>query len=797
MQCSGGLRIPTAWRCDGRKDCPLDGLDELGCGYCGPDQFICPTSGVCVPSEQVCDGADSIPGCTDEQYCDSCPPTHLVCDVCVATWQICDGVWDCKDGEDERECAGVRRADDCEFGFYRCPSGRCLPEMSVCDRRVDCPDADDESHCLDDNLEVARYISVKPSVVGPPSSAPSRLLTPTLQHPSGGVGVLSFKYRLDAWLGASNATISVEVVRADNPSVGVQPWAVWRQSGHKGRHWLSTIVLVPPMEDFERYKIAFLVSHDNSGHRSQQLHLADLDFKVVLPEALSDVGSWLLRCEFEDSLCGWSQPTTEADYSWVFAKASPHARRTGPITGYPDGGHSGFLFADSLHGVEGSTADLFSPPLMLPGGSDPALCFRFAVFLFGAHVAKVSVHVLQRIGDGTHTAELFHAVGGKGLSWIPTGVTVLEEDLADPRAPLVLVVRATRGAGPEADIALDHVSVLRGACHRDPALDANVTLHAALAHPHALAFSAGPALTPAPKRHLPQAQESDQPSRGAQGACEGLATCTECVSDAAATCSWCDLTQTCLTSTTLPAKACPDHLTVHHNTSSQTRRGETWCPQLLPRQEREVLVAAGSSPVLSFAVQNIQVTQTDSGWICVFEPMNEERTKRREETEERGEEEKREEERKEGRGEFLSEIPEEGGGGGGGEEGEEEKESLEKRQRAEEEEEEAKKKKKKAELKKLKRGWKEAREGSLRLPGHFQGRVIDMGGGVSTGVGVGTIMCGDGITELRPHHAPSAPAPAHVHYAVRLITPAGALLDNPGEVKLGDLQLRGLSQLML
>lgn len=772
MQCSGGLRIPEAWRCDGRKDCPLDGLDEVGCGYCGPDQFICPTSGVCVPSEQVCDGADSIPGCTDEQYCDSCPPTYLVCDVCVATWQICDGVKDCMDGEDERLCAGVRGSDNCDLGFYRCPSGRCLPEMSVCDRRVDCPDGDDETHCLDDNFDVSRYISVKPSVVGPQSSEPSRLLTPTLQHPSRGVGVLSFKYRLDAWLGASNATISVEVVQADNPSMGVQPWAVWRQSGHKGRHWLSTTVLVPPMEDMERYKIAFLVSHDNHTHQSQQLHLADLDFKVVLPEALNDVGSWLLRCEFEDSLCGWSQPTTEGDYSWVFARASPHARRTGPITGYPDGGHSGFLFADSLHGVEGSTADLFSPPLVLPGGSDPALCFRFAVFLFGAHVAKVSVHVLQRIGDGTHTAELFHVVGGKGLSWIPTGVTVVEDDLADPRAPLVLVVRATRGAGPEADIALDHVSVLRGACHRDPVLDTNVTLHAALAHPHALAFSAGPALTPAPKRHLPQAQESDQPAREDQGACEGLATCTECVSDAATTCSWCDMTQTCLSSTTREAKACLDHLTVHHNTSSQTRRGESWCPQLIPRQETEVLVAAGSSPVLSFAVQNIQVTQTDSGWICVFEPMDETRAKRREETE--GEEEKREEERREGRGEIAE---------GGGDE-EEEKESLERRLRAEEEEEEAKKKKKKAELKKLKRGWKEAKEGSLRLPGHFQGRVIDMGGGVSTGVGVGTIKCGDGITELRPHHAPSAPAPAHVHYAVRLITPAGALLDNPGGVKL-------------
>ena len=29
LECSGGLLIPVTWRCDGRKDCPLDGLDEV------------------------------------------------------------------------------------------------------------------------------------------------------------------------------------------------------------------------------------------------------------------------------------------------------------------------------------------------------------------------------------------------------------------------------------------------------------------------------------------------------------------------------------------------------------------------------------------------------------------------------------------------------------------------------------------------------------------------------------------------------------------------------------------------
>ncbi|ROT80299.1 hypothetical protein C7M84_000969 [Penaeus vannamei] len=201
------------------------------------------------------------------------------------------------------------------------------------------------------------------------------------------------------------------------------------------------------------------------------------------------------------------------------------------------------------------------------------LLITFAVFLFGAHVAKgrctcCSASATAPTRPSCSTSWARGSAGSRrALTWWRTTWPT-----AGPAR--AAWVRATRGAGPEADIALDHVSVLRGACHRDPVLDTNVTLHAALAHPHALAFSAGPALTPAPKRHLPQAQESDQPAREDQGACEGLATCTECVSDAATTCSWCDMTQTCLSSTTREAKACLDHLTVHHNTSSQTRRGK-------------------------------------------------------------------------------------------------------------------------------------------------------------------------------------------------------------------------------
>lgn len=64
----------------------------------------------------------------------------------------------------------------------------------------------------------------------------------------------------------------------------------------------------------------------------------------------------------------------------------------------------------------------------------------------------------------------------------------------------------------------------------------------------------------------------------------------------------------------------------------------------------------------------------------------------------------------------------------------------------------------------------------------LQGRVLEVGGGsgtgVGAGVGVGAIRCGDGVTELRP----ASPRP-HAHYNVRILTPAGAPLDNPDDVR--------------
>ena len=35
----------------------------------------------------------------------------------------------------------------CHEGYFRCKSGRCIPEARHCDSYPDCPDGDDEKNC--------------------------------------------------------------------------------------------------------------------------------------------------------------------------------------------------------------------------------------------------------------------------------------------------------------------------------------------------------------------------------------------------------------------------------------------------------------------------------------------------------------------------------------------------------------------------------------------------------------------------------------------------------------------------
>ncbi|KAG0422217.1 hypothetical protein HPB47_001959 [Ixodes persulcatus] len=66
--CSDRKCIPTAWLCDGEKDCS-DGLDEANCpNKCRPDQFQCRNLS-CISGRLECNGNVDCLDRSDEDHC--------------------------------------------------------------------------------------------------------------------------------------------------------------------------------------------------------------------------------------------------------------------------------------------------------------------------------------------------------------------------------------------------------------------------------------------------------------------------------------------------------------------------------------------------------------------------------------------------------------------------------------------------------------------------------------------------------------------------------------------------------
>ncbi|XP_072032704.1 uncharacterized protein [Amphiura filiformis] len=209
FNCNNGQCISHNLVCDRKVDCG-NRRDELGCpdvnecdsspcvngicydsdnqyycdcdpGYmgvncdtvmCGPDSFIC--GGLCVTSDQFCDGNPDCPDGIDEMNCPettpsvmttnvkteaTCEPNHFLCDFdkCIINFWVCDAVKDCDDGTDEAYCQGTTPSYStlttqiitvtCEPNRFLCDINVCIINFWVCDDIEDCMDGTDEAFC--------------------------------------------------------------------------------------------------------------------------------------------------------------------------------------------------------------------------------------------------------------------------------------------------------------------------------------------------------------------------------------------------------------------------------------------------------------------------------------------------------------------------------------------------------------------------------------------------------------------------------------------------------------------------
>jgi hypothetical protein len=100
---------------------------------------------------------------------DGCSARRCQLGRCLKPERICDRVWDCQDGEDERNCAdytAVGRLQACEVAgaachcpatYGKCANNLCLPSGRYCDGKDDCGDSSDEQDCANCGKKTAFF----------------------------------------------------------------------------------------------------------------------------------------------------------------------------------------------------------------------------------------------------------------------------------------------------------------------------------------------------------------------------------------------------------------------------------------------------------------------------------------------------------------------------------------------------------------------------------------------------------------------------------------------------------------
>ncbi|XP_048488585.1 basement membrane-specific heparan sulfate proteoglycan core protein isoform X3 [Plutella xylostella] len=142
INCDATRCILKEKRCDGIADCN-DGSDEAECDQsCGSDDFRC-DNGKCIAGYKRCDHVIDCSNREDEANCD-CGNDEFRCisdGTCIEKRKVCDGTAHCSDGSDEESCS--------MSGYFRCRTGKFIPERLRCNGQYDCPigDYSDEKNC--------------------------------------------------------------------------------------------------------------------------------------------------------------------------------------------------------------------------------------------------------------------------------------------------------------------------------------------------------------------------------------------------------------------------------------------------------------------------------------------------------------------------------------------------------------------------------------------------------------------------------------------------------------------------
>ncbi|XP_077772904.1 zonadhesin [Podarcis muralis] len=162
------------------------------------------------------------------------------------------------------------------------------------------------------------------------------------------------------------------------------------------------------------------------------------------------------ECNFNDAadpFCGWLQPS-DNKANWTWTKGYTPTEETGPPGDYPDGkGH--YIYVEAGCTKPGQATRLSSRGFC----TDTDACVEFYYYMHGIVEVDTQLRVLAHGPWGPSTL-LWSRTGIQSPAWLLGSVTV---PYGGPQ-PSKVVFEVVRGSNPYMDVALDNISIRKGAC---------------------------------------------------------------------------------------------------------------------------------------------------------------------------------------------------------------------------------------------------------------------------------------------------------------------------------------------
>ncbi|XDV28015.1 hypothetical protein PO909_031433 [Leuciscus waleckii] len=239
---------------------------------------------------------------------------------------------------------------------------------------------------------------------------------------------------------------------------------IWSRANNQGNSWYQGQVEIQPQQPFQviiegirgsnqrsdvaidDVAIMYGACNYSSAEDSDSTTLAP---HLTTPNSINPQPNCKMNCDFEKDICSWTQMVTDV-FDWTRHTGSTPTSMTGPSSDHTTG--SGFyMYIEGDSATYGDTARLLSAECADPQPQ----CLQFWYHMHGSSwTMGLSVHILE----GNVAREVWKMNEDHGDMWHLAHVDLISD------VKFKVIFEGRRGSSARSDVAIDDVSLHRGAC---------------------------------------------------------------------------------------------------------------------------------------------------------------------------------------------------------------------------------------------------------------------------------------------------------------------------------------------